>query len=56
MECLKRKILEIYFVASFISLLKLNLWIWDATGNLQVDIMTGIVLDILYISVYYLLF
>ena len=53
---MKREILEIYFVTSFISLLKLDLWMWDTTGHLQTDIITGILfLDILGISVYYLL-
>ena len=48
--------LEIYFDVGFIPLLKFDIWTWDVTGNLQVDIMTGIVLDTLYISVYDLLF
>ena len=36
-------------------LLKFYLWAWDVTGNLQVDIVIGIILDTLYISVYDLL-
>ena len=52
----EENILEIYFVAGVVSFLKLNLWMWDTTGHLQTDIITGIiVLDILYISTSYLL-
>ena len=36
-------------------LLKFYLWAWDVIGNLQVDIVIGIILDTLYISVYDLL-
>ena len=36
-------------------LLKFYLWAWDVTRNVQVDIVIGIILDTLYISVYDLL-
>ena len=50
-------ILEIYFVAGVVSLLKLNLWMWDVAGHLQTDITTGIIVsDIFYILVSYLLY
>ena len=46
----EENILEIYFVAGVVSFLKLNIWMWDTTEHLQIDIITGIiVLDILYI-------
>ena len=48
--------MKYYFDAGLVSLLKFDLWEWDVTGNLQVDIMTGIVLGTLYILVYDLLF
>ena len=36
-------------------LLKFYLWEWDVTGNLQIDIVIGIILETLYISIYDLL-
>ena len=45
-----------YFDTSFCSWLKFYIWKRDLTGNLQVDIVIGIILDTLYISVYDLLF
>ena len=46
---------DIILILVFFSWLKFDLWKWDVTGNLQVDIVIGMTLDTLYISVYNLL-